>query len=69
MVLVIFSMFLMDLRRPSISRRVAKLAALGGVALDLELVLDQISFNFVFWINSGKAQVAVAAVVAGQVSG
>ena len=28
MVLVIFSMFLMDFRRPSISRRVAKFAAL-----------------------------------------
>lgn len=31
--LVIFSMFLIDLRRPSISRRVAKLAALGGAVL------------------------------------
>src|SRR3954453_19047768 len=33
MVLVIFSMFLMDLRRPSISRRVAKVAALAGAGL------------------------------------
>jgi hypothetical protein len=33
MVLVIFSMFLMDFRRPSISRSVANVAALAGATL------------------------------------
>ncbi len=33
MVFVIFSIFLMDFRRPSISRRVAKLAALATAGL------------------------------------
>lgn len=38
-------MFLMDLRRPSISRRVAKLAALGGAVLRYRSAMNPISFD------------------------